>query len=768
MEDCWLPSQIRKILQAKWHGSQERLQQESFINYITLHMNHVHSKIREGGDRTSLSFSTHGGTSADWKSVEEGLRGLSDMLDFDKLICRGLDTLTKPKVKCFIQSKTLDIRNLLSKTLTQWLQRHSRASNQAETKNIQANLDEGVIYNLTPVADIPAQLRIDFHLGGKFIPHGNTPDNNPSSFVYREIAQSLQRMYSYKGGSFRNNHLKQDITIFAQNPGLDEPDKNFLLNLLERIDSIIPIISIRRQKYVVRLGSINDVSEEGGSDLVILEADKNIGLTILTKSQVMEIYRKTNEEHGYIRSDFTESTYIKTFTKTRNELIPFIPTNLRAKLTKRQIALFHSSEGNVGLLRPMPKLHKLAKADYNHFHLLRSRAIKASSSDPVNHVASVLSTLSKELINDMKSKIKQESGLTTGLNGCDEAFEALNNASNISDHTGHHLNVEGDAHNLYPSLPHQLVRTSIRRIFLEVERSHTFRSFFLTCLYLIMTFNIFMEPDGIYTTNPSKALGFSIGCKFAADGSELVLLLYELILIRRLIKEGLLGFIPILIRFRDDLFIRVQGDITKSLRALRIIALGYPESLRMDFKASPIFGEFLDMSIRSYTNSKPFEICLLRKKLARHDINRPTSNTSSQIKRSALISNAYRAHRRSNNARSKDHQLNVGCMIAVDRGFTKKFWDSILRRVKASGPMKKQGRHQEQYRRRYAGGFSYDEGSKSHLLLTDLFNTCSLPSNYNKPISLPSKSMFQYYHTNRKLLRSMEDFVTAQNSRNLP
>ena len=166
------------------------------------------------------------------------------------------------------------------------------------------------------------------------------------------------------------------------------------------------------------------------------------------------------------------------------------------------------------------------------------------------------------------------------------------------------------------------------------------------------------------------------------------------------------------------------------------------------------------MTIRSFTDTKPFNITLLRKELSKYDIARPNSITSLNIMKSAHLSNIFRANRRSNNVAGRDHQLNVGCMIAIHRGFSQNLWNNLLKNVSSSLKKRTKSKFNKDIKKRYSGGFRFDSRSKSHLILKDLFSNCSLPTNYNKPISLPSKSMFQYYYTNKSFLRSMRNHVT--------
>ena len=101
------------------------------------------------------------------------------------------------------------------------------------------------------------------------------------------------------------------------------------------------------------------MEKEDSSSYVLLEADKNIGIALFTKDQVLKIYGQINAELGYTRLDVTEGDSIKEFIRARNDIIPVIPEGLKSYLTVNQVKRFHTKTGTLGILRPLPKLHKM-------------------------------------------------------------------------------------------------------------------------------------------------------------------------------------------------------------------------------------------------------------------------------------------------------------------------------------------------------------------------------------------------------------------------
>ena len=102
-------------------------------------------------------------------------------------------------------------------------------------------------------------------------------------------------------------------------------------------------------------------------------------------------------------------------------------------------------------------------------------------------------------------------------------------------------------------------------------------------------------------------------------------------------------------------------------------------------------------------------------------------------------------------------------MIACKRGFTKEMWSNLLRKVKSKIRCKsgKGTNLRKNYEKRYSGGFAFDQFSKSHLILKDLYRQSGLPRKFNSPITLPNKSIWTYFFTKRAFLQSMTEYYES-------
>ena len=360
-----LKNDIDKLLPSK-RGGPDHLELQSFKDSIRLHITSVIQRIWNRKDKLSYEFSASGGIVQDWTSIQQELSHLSFTVNFKAVITEKMNSsIHKKELKSFILSKSSELEKILKDNITESIQTNSNCNKAAEITNITNKIGEDVIYNLTNNPNIPAQLKMDFISGGKFIPVTNNNDANLPGFVYKQISESLTKMYGHLKSRITPTHLKTDIQKLTLHPKITGIDKTFLLNIVEKMDSVIPLIKINKNEYTACLGDLKHIKNGTNSDLIILQCDKNIGLCILTKDQVMDIYKTCNSENGYIKSKFTnEGEYIREFTSTRNTLIPAIPTSIATKLSLKLLTAFYTNTGSIGILRPLPKLHKLPEPIY--------------------------------------------------------------------------------------------------------------------------------------------------------------------------------------------------------------------------------------------------------------------------------------------------------------------------------------------------------------------------------------------------------------------
>ena len=143
-----------------------------------------------------------------------------------------------------------------------------------------------------------------------------------------------------------------------------------------------------------------------------------------------------------------------------------------------------------------------------------------------------------------------------------------------------------------------------------------------------MTKSYFKEPNGIFKT----LAGFSMGDIAASRGSEVILRGPELEIFRKLKQKNLLKNIVIYLRFKNDIFVIVNGSNEEMTKSLEIIATGYPDDIQLNSEVNIIQGEFLNLRIYNVNGESKLFTTILRKQNCKYNIIRPNSNKNPLFK----------------------------------------------------------------------------------------------------------------------------------------
>ena len=235
-----------------------------------------------------------------------------------------------------------------------------------------------------------------------------------------------------------------------------------------------------------------------------------------------------------------------------------------------------------------------------------------------------------------------------------------------------------------------------------------------------MSHSYFKQPSGIYKTPK----GFSIRDCSAAQGSEIILRIYEIKMFTKLSRSYLLKNALRFLCFRDDVSIHIKGSNTEIIQVVRIIGNGYPQCIKFNMESKIIHGKFLN--IRIYNNlltNEPYTT-VLRKPQNKYKIIPPGSNTHSKYKQMAGLSYFNTARTHTVTRKECKNQIKVIHSILECKGFNKnqtKEMQNIRRKV-------------NQEKRKFLSKTCYNEVTR-HKFVLKIFKVCNInPEKYYKPM----------------------------------
>ena len=118
-----------------------------------------------------------------------------------------------------------------------------------------------------------------------------------------------------------------------------------------------------------------------GPDLIIVEADKNLGYVCLTTQDLLKQYELINLKQHFGKINIKETWYINMICKFIKKAAQFIPTQL-SKVIPLTCLSWPKGSGEIGVLRLMPKILKMKVVNGSNLSELTSRGIKCSMNNP--------------------------------------------------------------------------------------------------------------------------------------------------------------------------------------------------------------------------------------------------------------------------------------------------------------------------------------------------------------------------------------------------
>ena len=721
------------------------------------------------------TFETGNGATCSLDSVNLEISRLMDPFNFDIQIEKA--TTSIQQTLAVSQSGLLSkfgndsIKSIYEERLDFILTYKRKQDIEKERANIVRKLKNGIITNMSPF-EVPSELIEEFQNGKGFIKniqdYGKEIEIKKQRFLREEIVGLLNRMYFWGSKPHKNlcrqkpikdeikmfywDTLESDIMINLNNSCFGDDDILFLKNIITLLDEETPKLDLEKYSSHVKLPSTQ----------VLIEADKGQGVVLMEKNDLVNMYERNNLKHNFIKTDLSEEDLIIDNLERRDYLASLIPKEVYEGLNKKLKRSIIQPHGMAPIFRPLVKLHKLDEPGYKDIDIVSARMVKSSNGAPHNCIAEVASIMTEPLINDLNSKIVEDFGWKPAMVDCIEVFNRLNQ-EDILHPPETLIGLEGDAVDMYLMMDHDIIREDIDEILAFFEKDEEFIEFYTRALETLMKINYWRQPGGIYTVGPKGANGFSIGCFLAANGSELIMVWREGRLLMILKKRGLLKFIKLLCRYKDDFLMLLVWHPVFTIEVIKAISQAFPSSLKFKFKVSPIKVDFVDQSLYINHGNQNY-VKLLRKAESSYDYPRMTTNIQKHTKTGILHSCVRRAMERNTQASDQKLDEDLYKLILKDRGFKERDYETVKKIVidRKSKNIKKT--KWDNKGKIFSGMVTFDQRSKCHRQTSRLIQSCGLPKKYQLPLANRGKKVWSTYFKKRSFISTMDSFIENTSS----
>ena len=716
------------------------------------------------------SFETKNGVLHSWELVNKDISRLMEPFDFNIQFNKALESIPA-YFRNFISEEAKSAIELEYKDKLNHILSVKKKQDITNARNkILRKLKNGVIINMS-TQEVPTELVEEFREGKNFIKcledYGKEIDILRHRFLREEVTGLLNRMYYWGSKSMinlsRKNPIKDELKLFKwdtlesdivnclANNFFSDEDVIFLKNVVSLLEGEIPDLNLEKFQKHFKLSK----------NLVLVEADKGQGIVMMNKEDLLRVYERNDLKHNFIKTDIDEDDLVSDNLERRDQLSKLIPDDVYKNLSNKLKRSLIQPTGMAPIFRPLIKVHKLDEPSYKDINIVTARMVKSSSGAPHNCIAEVASKMTEPMINDLNEKILNDFGWKPAMKDCVEVYNRLNQ-DDILNPSERLIGLEGDAVDMYLMLDYDIICKDIDEILNFFEKDDDFKEFYNRAIETLMKVNYWRQPGGIFTVGPGGAKGFSIGCFLAANGSELIMIWREGTMLMVLKKLGLLDYVKLLSRYKDDFLLLLKWHPTQTIEIIKILCQSFPSSLNFKFKASPIRVDFVDQSL--YINQENSNyVRLLRKAESSYDYPRKTTN----MKHQTIYGTIHSCVRRSFERNTLDSDIRIEedlyRLILKSRGFSKKDYNKVKTIVLDRKSNKVKKAKWDSQGKVFSGVVTYDRKSHCHKKVSRLVQKCGLPKKYQVPLPNRGKKIWQVYFKKRVYIRDMDLFMEKYN-----
>jgi len=276
-----------------------------------------------------------------------------------------------------------------------------------------------------------------------------------------------------------------------------------------------------------------------------------------------------------------------------------------------------------------------------------------------------LATLSKEILQNLTELFFKAFNFKCPIvKGSLEASELLKKERFGKFDWTRSIEGSGDMTDMYSNANKIIVKEAYKFAFRYTKLDITEQEFILLLIEIVMDYNVFHEPLGIFKLTG----GFAMGCHSSAIGTDILLLVSEIKMFETLRVNNLLKVVKRYIRFRDDVNFRLTGSNKEIKSTLQVILVGYPKQIDYNIQIFFLKNEFLDFRMLTIPNKNTLILSVNRKKQSKYDVVRSNSSTNPKYIGQIVNTAAYTVTRNTNTNYNKQQEIKAFLTILKKTG----------------------------------------------------------------------------------------------------
>ena len=476
------------------------------------------------------------------------------------------------------------------------LQAYATRKMRAENKQLiqKACSDASQIRNLTEVS-IPAELDLLLKNGPNMVPIEARNVSEIKKLMESDIISAAVKFSWDENKVYPLFTQSAGLKIILEQLATQAPSNS---KQVEFYATLYEEYKVQYNKLESQLAAAHFIDSKNAQNIVpegtiLTTSDKNLGPVLLPIEWYIEQYKTQSVKGNHVVTKMSADQCINLLKRTienfRTDLLPLEKIEFKKYFSKS------SPDVKVGVLKLVPKIHKLANFDSQSWRSLPSRPIRGAENCPVNPYSIALCKMLQEMHSSLKVLLTSTGIGFPIIYGCDEFSNYIHQVNFDRSTWSMKTLISGDFSDAY-------TKSSLHDLHASISKLGTLSKWPVHKVNLakklaeLVFENCYFEtPSGIL----KQTQGFPMGGHSSREGLDNILLSSEVELLSSPLRKALLSFY----RMVDDISLVLDGPFSNVRDLLDKMAEVYPQKMPLNIQISFGYSHFLDSHVHNFLQS---------------------------------------------------------------------------------------------------------------------------------------------------------------------
>ena len=358
---------------------------------------------------------------------------------------------------------------------------------------------------------------------------------------------------------------------------------------------------------------------------ILTVSDKGLGPCLLPVEWCIAQYEIQSQKGNHVLTNMSSEQCLNFLKRAIEEF------RLNLSTDEKSFLKIYFRKGNpacrVGVMKLVPKIHKLTIFDTNSWEDLPSRPIRGAENCPINPYSRALCKMLQEMHSTLKVRMSNKGIQFPVIYGCDEYSDQIQKVRFNRWTWSQTTLVTADFSDAYTRASLSDLQDSIEKLGEVADWPEPKVDLAKSLAKLVFENCFFDTPNGLMR----QTQGFPMGGHSSREGLDNILLAREIELLNKGIRSDFLYYF----RLVDDISLGLKGDFSKVRGLLAEMSSLYPKAMPLNIQVSFGYSHFLDCHVHNFLQDSAeigLATSLAYKPLAKFDYVPFNSNIAPQYK----------------------------------------------------------------------------------------------------------------------------------------